>query len=279
MGIRRFDPRPRAGLGDATAPRHADRRHFPGGSDATSEAGSIMNIRVMLIDDSNLFRQGLRALISATKDCTIVADMRGGKEAIQAAIDMNPDVVLLDVTLADVNGLDSVSQIKRHQPQIKIVMLTTAKTEAHVREALRAGADGYVLKDASIDELLLALRCVTKGKKYLSPDVSGHMVESFLNRNGNGNGNGNTPTRLEMLTTRERSILQLIAEGRTNRTAAEFLSVSPKTVEKHRSSLMHKLGLRNAAELTLVALELGLIERPFAISRLMNDPTVGGVAA
>jgi DNA-binding NarL/FixJ family response regulator len=232
-----------------------------------------MNIRVMLIDDSNLFRQGLRALISASKDCTIVADMRGGREAIQAAFELNPDVVLQDVALADVNGLDSVSQIKRRQPQIRIVVLTAVKTEAHVREALRAGADGYVLKDASIDELLLALRCVTKGKKYLSPDISGHMVESFLNPNGNGN----KPTRLEMLTTRERSILQLIAEGRTNRTTAEFLSVSPKTVEKHRASLMHKLGLRNAVELTLVAVELGLIERPFAMSRLTHDPS-GGVA-
>jgi DNA-binding NarL/FixJ family response regulator len=233
-----------------------------------------MNIRVLLIDDSNLFRQGLRALISAEEGFDIIADMRGGKEAIQAAIDSNPDVVLLDVAMADVNGLDSLSQIKRRQPQVKVVMLTALKNEEHVREALRAGADGYVLKDASIDELLLALRCVTKGKKYLSPDVSGHMVESFLNPSGNGA----KPTRLEMLTTRERSILRLIAEGRTNRTTAEFLSVSPKTVEKHRASLMHKLGLRNAAELTLVALELGLIERPFAISRLMSDVS-GGFAA
>jgi len=234
----------------------------------------MMNTRVLIVDDNNLFRQGLCALISAQNDFNVVADMRGGKEAVQATLNLSPDVVLMDIMLAGVNGLESVSQIKRRQPRVKVIMLTTFRTEDYVREALRAGADGYVLKDTSIDELLMAIRCVAKGKKYLSPDVSGHVVQSFLHPESNGA----KVSRLEMLTTRERSILQLIAEGRTNRTAAEFLSVSPKTVEKHRANLMHKLGLRNAAELTLVALELGLIERPFAISRLMKDPTGSGYA-
>jgi DNA-binding NarL/FixJ family response regulator len=225
-----------------------------------------MTIRVLLVDDNNLFRQGLSALISANDDFTVIADLRGGKEAVQASLNDSPDVVVMDIMLAGVNGLETVAQIKRRQPQVKIVMLTAFKTEDYVREALRVGADGYVLKDATIDELYMALRYVSQGKKYLSPDVSGHVVQSFLNPQANGA----KASRLEMLTPRERSILQLIAEGRTNRTAAEFLSVSPKTVEKHRATLMHKLGLRNAAELTLVAVELGLIARPFAISRLMN---------
>ncbi len=234
-----------------------------------------MSIRVLLVDDNNLFRQGLSALISANDEFSVIADLRGGKEAVQATLNDNPDVVVMDIMLAGVNGLDAVTQIKRRQPQVKIVMLTAFNTEDYVREALRVGADGYVLKDATIDELFIALRCVSQGKKYLSPDVSGHVVQSFLNPQANGA----KASRLEMLTPRERSILQLIAEGRTNRTAAEFLSVSPKTVEKHRATLMHKLGLRNAAELTLVALELGLIARPFAISRLMsNSPTSDGVA-
>lgn len=234
-----------------------------------------MSIRVLLVDDNNLFRQGLSALISANDEFSVIAELRGGKEAVQASLNDNPDVVVMDIMLAGVNGLETVTQIKRRQPQVKIVMLTAFKTEDYVREALRVGADGYVLKDATIDELFMALRCVWQGKKYLSPDVSGHVVQSFLNPQANGA----KASRLEMLTPRERSILQLIAEGRTNRTAAEFLSVSPKTVEKHRATLMHKLGLRNAAELTLVALELGLIARPFAISRLMsNSPTSDGVA-
>jgi DNA-binding NarL/FixJ family response regulator len=226
-----------------------------------------MSIRVLLVDDNTLFRLGLSALISAHDDFEVVADLRGGKEAVQAALAQSPDVVLMDIMLAGVNGLESVAQIKRRQPKVNIVILTELRTEDYVREALRVGADGYVLKDASIDELLTAMRSVAKGKKYLSPDVSGHLVQNFLHPESKG---GKT-SQLEMLTTRERSILQLVAEGRTNRGAAEFLSVSPKTVEKHRANLMHKLGLRNAVELTLVALELGLITQPFAISRLTNN--------
>jgi DNA-binding NarL/FixJ family response regulator len=234
-----------------------------------------MSIRVLLVDDNNLFRLGLSALISTQDEFTVLAHFSNGREAIQASLSVDPDVVLMDIVLAGVSGLEIVSQIKRRQPQVKVVMLTTLKTEDYVRQALRAGADGYVLKDASLDELLMAIRSVASGKNYLSPDVSRHVVQSFLHPEGNGA----TASPLEVLTNRERSILQLIAEGRTNRTAAEFLSVSPKTVEKHRANLMHKLGLRNAAELTLIALELGLIERPFAFARVAKESTEGGYAA
>jgi DNA-binding NarL/FixJ family response regulator len=233
-----------------------------------------MSIRVVLVDENTLFRLGLCALISGDEEFKVVSHVRTGKEAIQAALSINPDVMLMDIVLAGSNGLEVVAQIKRRQPQVKIVMLTSFKTEDYVREALRAGADGYVLKDAALDELLMALRSVAKGKNYLSPDVSAHVVNSFLHPQANGAKS----SRLESLTRRERSILQLIAEGRTNRSAAEFLSLSPKTVEKHRANLMHKLGLRSAVELTLVALELGLIERPFAISRLTSDSAGGGYA-
>lgn len=227
-----------------------------------------MSIRVLLVDDNNLFRKGLSALISSHPDFTVVGDVRSGKEAVQASLQIEPDVVVTDIMLGGVNGLECVAQIKRRQPRVRVVLLTAFKTEDYVRAALRVGADGYVLKDALLEELQVALRSVAMGKKYLSPDVSSHVVDSFLNPH-QGAGKG---SRLEMLTNRERSILQLIAEGRTNRGAAEFLSVSPKTVEKHRATLMHKLRLRNAAELTLVALELGLIERPIALSRLAQEP-------
>lgn len=234
-----------------------------------------MSIRVLIVDDNMLFRLGLCALLAADDECTVVAHMRSGKEAVQTSLATNPDVVLMDIVLAGVNGLEIVTQIKRRQPLVRVVMLTTFRAEEYVREALRAGADGYVLKDASFDELLMALRSVARGKNYLSPDVSGHVVQSFLHPTGPGA----KQSRLEMLTRRERSILQLVAEGRTNRGAAEFLNLSPKTVEKHRASLMQKLGLRNSAELTLVAVELGLIERPLAISRLMSDFPSGEFAA
>ncbi len=225
-----------------------------------------MTIRVLLVDDNNLFRKGLAALISAHPDFTVVGDVRTCKEAVQASIQTEPDVVVTDIILGGVNGLECVAQIKRRQPRVRIVLLTNLRTEDHVRSALRLGADGYVLKDTSIEEVHLALRSVAMGKKYLSPDVSEQVFDTFLQpRRAAGR-----VSRLDLLTARERSILQLIAEGRTNRGAAEFLSVSPKTVEKHRASLMHKLGLRNAAELTLVAIDLGLIERPSSLARLTN---------
>jgi DNA-binding NarL/FixJ family response regulator len=234
-----------------------------------------MNIRVLLVDENSLFRKGLAALISSHPDFTIAGDVRTAKEAVQASQQLEPDVVMTDIMLDGVNGLVGVSQIKRRQPQIRIVMLTTLKTEDYVRAALRAGADGYVLKDASLEEVQVALRSVAMGKKYLSPDVSAHVFDSFLNPQQAVT----KVSKLDLLTNRERSILQLVAEGRTNRGAAEFLSVSPKTVEKHRSTLMHKLGLRNVAELTLVALELGLIERPSLVARLLRDNPSAHLAA
>lgn len=234
-----------------------------------------MTIRVILVDDCNLFRLGLSALISAQEDCSVVAQVSSGREAVHAALDANPNVVLMEVVLTGFSMLSVVSQIKRYQPQVKIVMLTSFRSEDYVRAALKAGADGYVLKDASVDELLLAIRSVAKGMNYLSPDVSKHVVQSFLHPERNGT----MASRLEILTRRERSVLQLVAEGRTNRGAAEFLNLSPKTVEKHRATLMQKLGLRNAAELTLAAVELGLIKSPFAVTRAMESPTEGSVAA
>ena len=223
-----------------------------------------MSIRVLVVDDNNLFRKGLSALISAHEDFTVVADVRSAKEAVQTSLSVEPDVVITDILLSGVNGLECISQIKRRQPNVRVIVLTSFRTEDYVHAALRMGADGYILKDASIDEVQLALRHVAQGKKYLSPDVSAHVFDSFLHPH---NGTARV-SKLDILTTRERSILQLVAEGRTNRRAAEFLSVSPKTIEKHRARLMQKLGLRNAAELTLVALDMGLIERPISVAQL-----------
>jgi DNA-binding NarL/FixJ family response regulator len=226
-----------------------------------------MTIRLVIIEDNILFRRGLHALLSQQSDLTVLDEFASGRDAIQATNRLEPDVMIMEMRLASGSGLDVASQIKRHQPQLKVIMLTSSRTEEHVRAALRLGIDGYVLKDASLEELLIAVRSVARGKKYLSPDVSGHVVESFLHPEHTNDKS----SQLDILTNRERSILQLIAEGRTNRSAAEFLCVSPKTVEKHRASLMQKLGLRNAAEMTLAAMEMGLIERPISFSRLMGS--------
>lgn len=228
-----------------------------------------MSIRLLLLDDNCLFRKGLSALLSLQPDMSVAGDVGTGREAEQMSARLDPDVLLMDLRLAGIIGLDIAAQIKRRQAQIKVVMLTASRTEEYVRAALRQGIDGYVLKDASLEELLIAIRSVAKGKKYLSPDVSGHVVESFLHPE---QSNGKS-SQLDILTNRERGILQLIAEGRTNRSAAEFLCVSPKTVEKHRASLMQKLGLRNATEMTLAAIEMGLIERPSSFSRFSVGAT------
>jgi len=223
--------------------------------------------RTLLVDDNVLFRRGLAMLISSEPDFLVIGDLRGGKEAIQASQSMEPDLIVLDILQFGSNGLDAVTQIKRRQPKMKVILLTNFSSEDFVRAALQAGTDGYVLKDTSFEELMISMRRVVMGKKYLSPDISDRFVENFLHPEQAPEKS----SRLDKLTSRERSILQLIAEGRTNRSAAEFLNLSPKTVEKHRSSLMHKLGLNNAAELTLLAMDLGLVSRPKSVTHLVSD--------
>jgi DNA-binding NarL/FixJ family response regulator len=226
-----------------------------------------MTYRIVIAEDHNLLRQGLRSMVSTLPDFSVVGEAHDGKEAIRQALSLRPDVMLMDLSMPGMNGFEATVHIKQRFPEIRILVLTGYKSDEYVREALRAGADGYVLKDGAYEELVMALRSVVNGKKFLSPDVSGHLVNSFLHR-------GSKPAKAtpwDSLTARERSILKLIAEGRTNRSAAEFLSVSPKTVEKHRASLMRKLGIRNVAELTLVAFESGLIERPGSVTRLFDQ--------
>jgi DNA-binding NarL/FixJ family response regulator len=230
-----------------------------------------MTTDVLLVDNNCLMRQGLRALLAAHAEFNVVGEAGDGKEGAQQAFRLLPGLALLDIQLPGMNGIQATAHIKRRLPQVRVIILTASKTDDYVRESLRVGADGYVLKDASFEELLIAMRSVMLGKKYLSPDVSCRLVDSYLNPSLAISAK---QTPLQKLTTRERSILQLVAEGRTNRTAAEFLSVSPKTVEKHRASLMRKLGLRSATELTLTAIELGLIERPGLMSRV-NEAGLG----
>jgi len=229
-----------------------------------------MKIRLLLVDENTLFRKGLSALLSSQPDMSVDGDVSTGREAEQLSARLDPDVLLMDLRLAGISGLDIAAHIKRRHVQTKVVMLTAARSAEYVRAALQIGIEGYVLKDASLEELLIAIRSVVQGKKYLSPDVSGHVVDLFLHPEHSGS----KFSQFDTLTNRERGILQLIAEGRTNRSAAELLCVSPRTVEKHRASLMHKLGLRNATEMTLAAIDMGLIERPGVFSRFTSASTM-----
>ncbi|HWW04559.1 MAG TPA: response regulator transcription factor [Collimonas sp.] len=215
-----------------------------------------MTYRILIVEDHNLLRHGLRSMITALPGYEVVGEAREGKEAIREAISLHPDMILMDLSLPGMNGIEATAQIKRRMPDIRVLVLTVYKTDEYVTETLRVGADGYVLKDASYDEFVIAIQTVISGKKYICPDVSMHLINDFLHR-------GDAPkamTPWNKLTARERSILKLVAEGRTNRMTGEFLNISAKTVEKHRANLMHKLGLHNAAELILMALDMGLIE-------------------
>lgn len=211
--------------------------------------------RLLIAEDHHLLRCGLRSMLSALGEYDVVGEAKDGREACQLAISLAPDLVLTDLSMPGMNGIDMVATIKRRLPQIRVVVLTVYKSEEYVREALRVGVDGYVLKDASFEELVAALRAVMQGKRHLSADVYGNVVKSFVN----GHEALAPKSTWETLTARERSVLQLVAEGRTNRQVGLYLNLSPKTIEKYRAHLMEKLGVGNVTGLVLAAIGLGLI--------------------
>jgi DNA-binding NarL/FixJ family response regulator len=215
-----------------------------------------MTFRVLIIEDHNLVREALRSLVSGMHNFDVAGVACDGKQGVRSAIALQPDLILMDLSMPGMSGLDATADIRRRLPNVRIVLLTISRQPDFIREAFQIGADGYLLKGASLEEFESALNCVIKGKKYISNELSADIATSL-------HGGNTTPmsSTWKNLTGRERSILKLIAEGNTNRTTAEYLCISTKTVEKHRSSLMHKLGLRTAAELVLVAIEMGLIER------------------
>ena len=161
----------------------------------------------------------------------------------------------MDLTMPGTNGIEAIAEIKRRHPEVKILVLTLHRAEEYVHQSLKAGADGYILKDATHDELRVAIRSVLKGKTYLSPDISNKVISGYL---GNGKGTG-VSSPWDSVTHRERQVLKLVAEGRPNKSIAEYLCLSVKTVEKHRSNLMKKLDLHNASMLTSFAISKGLL--------------------
>ena len=213
------------------------------------------NCRVVIAEDHDLLRNGLRSMLSAQGGYDVIGEARDGKEACQMAMTLNPDLMLMDLSMRGMNGIDASVAIKRRSPNVRIVVLTVHQSEEYVREALRAGVEGYVLKDVSFDELLVAMRMVMQGKKHLSADVYGYMVDSFVT----GREAPAPKKAWDILTARERSVLKLIAEGRTNRQVGQYLNLSPKTIEKYRASMMHKLNIANLTELVLVAISMGLL--------------------
>ena len=213
--------------------------------------------RIVIAEDHTILREGLRALLSSSPDFEIVGEAEDGREAIRCVEKFKPNLILTDLSMPRMNGMDAIREIRRRAPETKILVLTVHKTEEYILATLKAGADGYLLKDSTHGELLAAVRHVLSGKHYISPGISDKVLDGYLE----GRKTLKTRTSWETLTAREREILKLIAEGYRNKEIANDLSISVKTVEKHRANLMEKLNLHNVQALTTYAIEKGLVSR------------------
>ena len=214
-------------------------------------------MRIVLADDHTILREGLRALLSADPNFDIVGEAKDGREAVRCVEKLEPNLLLMDLSMPRMSGMDAISEIKRRYSETKIIALTVHKTEEYLLTTLQAGVDGYVLKDATHDELVMAIHNVMAGKRYLSPGISGKVIEGYLE----GKEDSQSRSSWQKLSQREREVLKLIAEGYKNKEIAEDLCISLKTVEKHRANLMKKLDLHNAAGLTVYAVDKGLVSR------------------
>lgn len=212
--------------------------------------------RIVIADSQTLLREGLCALLEKADGMEVVGTADNGSDALKLVEALRPEIILLDISMDSIDGASAISEIKRRAPGTFAVVLTVQDGEEHIWAALQAGADGYVLKEASRTELLMAIDSVLNGKRFISPTISAQIVARYLQH---GRGKVAGPSQFESLTVREKQVLRLVAEGRRNREIAKFLCISVKTVEKHRSNLMHKLKLHNTAALTTLALEKGLL--------------------
>ncbi|MBL8250122.1 MAG: response regulator transcription factor [Candidatus Competibacter sp.] len=220
----------------------------------------MSQVRVLLADDHTLVRAGVRVLVESFEGFAVIAEAGDGREAVRLARELEPDIALLDIGMPELNGLDATALILKAAPRTQVIILSMHSTENYVLEALRAGAVGYVVKHAAVEELDRALRAVQSGERWLSPTVSRHLLDDYL-RLARKEASAQTVAGPELLTLRQREILQLIAEGRTTRQIAERLSVSARTVETHRAQIMDRLNLHDVASLTRFAIRSGLIDR------------------
>lgn len=212
----------------------------------------MINIKIILADDHKLMREGLKSLLNQQSDISVVAQADNGREAVQLAERMDPDVVVMDVSMPDLNGIDATRQILARAPRTRIIALSMHSDRQFVVEMLRAGATGYIVKDSAFEELATAIRTVARGQNYLAPKIGKFSVEDL------SPDFQDQPLVAPRLTDREREVLQLIAEGKGTKEVAAELHLSTKTVETHRQHLMDKLDIYSVAELTKYAIREGL---------------------
>lgn len=211
---------------------------------------------IVLADDHRIVRQGLRALLTGEADFEVVGEADDGREALELVRRLNPDVLVLDLMMPGLNGLEVARQLPRQSPGVRVVVLSMYDDEGFVLEALANGVSGYVLKDSNSSDLVHAVREVAAGRRYLSPPLSDRAIEAYQQRAKVG-----TMDKHETLTTREREVLQLSAEGHTNSEIAARLGISTRTAETHRSRVMHKLSLHTQSDLIRYAIRRGIIKQ------------------
>jgi DNA-binding NarL/FixJ family response regulator len=211
--------------------------------------------RVVIAEDHQLFREGMKAMLASSDELQIVGEAHDGLEAIRCVKKNMPDLLLLDLSMPKLNGISVVKDVRKLFPDMKILALTIHESDQYVLEAFKAGVNGYCIKDASRDELLVAIESVMQGKTYISPGITDDVMEGYLA----GRKKLKEKSDWDTITQREREVLKLLAEGYMNKEIAGFLNISVKTVEKHRANIMNKLDLHNAAALTSYAIEKGLV--------------------
>ncbi len=212
-----------------------------------------MSIRIMLVDDHQVIREGLRSLIEKQADLSVIAEADDGRAAVSLAGEMEPDVIVMDVAMPEMNGMEATRQIKISHPDIKILALSMYPDKGYVTEMLKAGASGYLPKNCAFGELVTAIRTIINNQVYLSPQIAGIVVDGYINKIEDEDSSS-----FRLLSGREREVLQLIAEGRSSREIGEMLSVSIKTADFHRQHIMKKLNIKSVAELTKYAIKEGL---------------------
>jgi len=210
--------------------------------------------RVLLAEDHTIVRKGLVSILDNEFGMEVIGEAEDGREAVKKAEALNPDIVVMDISMPKLNGLDATRQIKKNFPEVKVIILTMHMDDEYVFEVLHAGASGYIIKQAAPTELITAIHSVVKGDIYLSPKISKTVIQEFLKQSVSGKTNAEP-----QLSEREREIVQLIAEGHPNREIGELLHISIKTVESHRSKIMDKLDLHSTADITRYAVRKGII--------------------
>jgi two-component system response regulator NreC len=215
----------------------------------------VSKIRVLIVDDHGIVRAGIRLLLEDQADIEVIGEAGSGWKAIELATHLQPDVVLMDIAMGDLSGLEATQEIRERAPDVNVLALTMHDREEYFFAMLKAGALGYVLKESEPDQLLAAIRAVHRGEAFLSPAVTKAVLEDYLTQRTD-----QAQPRSDNLTLREQEVLRLAAEGRTTREIADMLHLSAKTIEKHRSSMMRKLGLQSLPDLIKYAIRKGLIE-------------------